>query len=114
MNSVREFFYTNCVKLYTQSAINPINTANTHPVWKRVYSIVSLMVLIVSINLSIQLLIVNTEQIPYGLAMPTCFVCDIILYCVRSYVSIVFNPSILCGLYVVSYGDLVSGILSIS
>ena len=47
--------------------------------------------------------------------MSTCITYDIVRYCVRLYVSIVFNYRILCAIvldcvddYMVSYGDLVS------
>ena len=54
---------------------------------------------------------VQTVGIEYN---PTCIVCKTIGYCVRLYVSIVFNYRLLCASYIVSYGDLVSIILSIN
>jgi len=54
---------------------------------------------------------VDTVRIEYN---PSCIVCKTIGYCVRLYVSIVFNYRLLCASYMVSYGDLVSIILSIN
>lgn len=96
---------TNCDKAYMHMAIPVINTANTHPIWNGVCSIVSLMCRnpdkLRCLNCSIQLFIVITVQIPHGLSSividcvrKACILCAIVINCVES--------------YVMSYGDLVS------